>query len=78
MAEQICPNCKNESFNYASGEINKPTIWYCYKCTFKAYEDESLERICLNCNTKSEINLMVNAQNYWWCSKCHKYELIKE
>lgn len=78
MAEQICPNCKNESFNWASQEIDEPTIWYCYKCKFEAYQDERLERICLNCNTKTECNLMVNDQNYWWCSRCNKYELITE
>ncbi len=79
MATQICPNCNEDSFTwYIMEDDDKFTTWLCHSCSFKAYEDESLERICLNCKTKTEIQLIVLDKKYWWCNKCLKYELINE
>lgn len=79
MATQICPNCNKDSFTwYIMADNDKFTKWLCHACSFIAYEEESLERICINCNKKSEIQLIVTDKKYWWCNKCSKYEIIIE
>lgn len=77
MATQICPNCKKNSVTwYIDEEVSSHTIWYCNLCKFTAYEDESLERNCLHCDSKTEMQLIVKDEKYWWCCKCNKYEFV--
>lgn len=79
MATQVCPNCNEDCFTwYIMQDDDKFTTWLCHSCSFKAYEDESIERMCLNCKTKTEIQLIVEDKKYWWCNKCNKFEVIKE
>jgi len=79
MATKICPNCKNDSITWClDEEVNKDTLWYCNRCGYIAYEIEKLERNCSICNTKTELFLIVDEENFWWCTKCDKYEKIRE
>ena len=73
MAEQICPKCKHESFNWSYDDESTPhTYWGCWNCKYSAVEDESLERVCKDCNLKTELRLEDDEQVYWWCSQCGK------
>ena len=79
MATQICPACKEDAFTWSMDE-EKPslTYWGCHKCSYGAYEDESLERECSECTKKTESKLEDDDKIYWWCSNCNKTQLIKE
>ena len=77
MATQICPNCKKDSFTWSIDEEESPlTYWGCYECNYGAYEDESKERICSNCEKKTESRLKDEEKEYWWCSGVHFYYFI--
>ena len=78
MAEQNCPNCKKNAFTWHIDEdISKLTIWYCRKCGYNAFEDESTIRNCSVCGTNTESILEDDLKIYWWCSKCDKVTLIR-
>ena len=78
MTKQICPNCKKSSFNWSiDEEISEFTIWFCYKCEYKAFENESDERNCSKCKKKTESKLKDDKKEYWWCSSCSTTETIK-
>jgi len=72
MSLQICPVCRVRSFTWVMVDqtLNSLTRWTCGVCYYSALEDESLERICKVCDTKSEIFLMDDEIKYWWCSNC--------
>ena len=73
MSTHICPKCKNDSFTWVvDEEISSLTIWGCYNCRYEAIEDESLERICSRCGSKSESYLKDQESEYWWCSNCNR------
>ncbi len=77
MAEQICPNCKVEAITWSMDEGEKPlTKWVCRNCSYVAYEDESFERVCINCGTKNEMRLDDGQKQYWWCCKCNTVKII--
>jgi hypothetical protein len=75
MATQICPNCKSDSFTWSIDDESIYTKWGCYSCNYIAFEDESLERICSNCNEKTEIRLQDETKTYWWCSNCNRVSI---
>jgi hypothetical protein len=78
MATQICPNCKNDAFTWSINEdYSSLTYWFCFKCRYDAYEDESQERICTVCDKKTESRLQDKKQEYWWCSNCNSIKLIE-
>jgi hypothetical protein len=77
MAEQICPKCKQEAFNWTYDEDHTPhTFWKCGNCKYEAYEDESMERPCKDCGSKTESRLEDEQIKYWWCSRCNKVTII--
>ena len=77
MAEQICPNCKVETFNWqVDDDVSPLTIWDCRNCNYRAFENQSDERNCLNCNKKIESKLQDDKKEYWWCSNCNTVEII--
>ncbi len=77
MATQLCPKCQNNSFTwFVDDEKSNLTVWGCYQCNYEAYEDESLERICSNCNKKTESRLKDKDKEYWWCSSCNSVSKI--
>ena len=79
MAELICPNCKRDTFSWTIDEGQNPlTIWGCRSCKYSAHEDESFEKNCKDCGTKTEIRLEDDQKKYWWCSRCNKVSLINE
>ncbi len=78
MANQICPNCLENSFTWSvDDEISDLTIWGCYACSYRALEDESNERNCSRCENRTESRLKDDEKEYWWCSTCNKIESIK-
>ena len=77
LATQICPNCKTDAFTWSIDEEDSALIkWACYHCHYVAFERESLERECSNCNKKSELRLQHKHNKYWWCSNCNRVTLI--
>jgi len=55
MASQICPKCKSNSLFWKVDEDQSPlTIWGCGNCGYRAFENESDERICSDCGKKNE------------------------
>ncbi len=65
MATQICPNCKKDSFTWSIDEDESLlTFWGC-DCGYNALEDESKERICRNCNNKTESRMKDSQKEYW-------------
>lgn len=79
MATQICPNCKLDSFTWSIDEEESTlTKWSCYVCGYIAFEDESLERKCSNCSSKTEIKLEDNLKTYWWCGSCNRITNMNE
>lgn len=78
MGTQLCPKCKNDSFTWSmDDEISDLTIWGCYKCDYRALENESDERNCGKCGKKTESKLKDEENEYWWCSTCNATEIIK-
>lgn len=78
MSTQICPKCKSDSFTWSYDEDRTPTTyWGCGTCGYGALEDESFERTCNTCGTKTEIRLKDDAETYWWCSQCNKVTQIE-
>lgn len=72
MAEQICPKCKQQTFTWTYDDESIPhTYWHCRHCDYEAWEDESFERICESCGTKTESLLEDSVTRYWWCSRCN-------
>jgi hypothetical protein len=76
MATQICPNCKEDAFTWVIVEDNPLTRWGCYKCYYTAWEDESKERVCFNCNKKGELFLKDDEKAFWWCHYCDRVTLV--
>lgn len=77
MAEQICPNCKEQTFGRTYDDESTPhTYWGCRSCGYGASEDETLERVCNNCGTKAESRLEDSVKKYWWCSWCNRVTII--
>ena len=77
MAEQNCPNCKENTFTWYVDEEESPdTIWRCRSCDYIAYEDKSTMRSCSNCKNATESELKDSFKKYWWCSRCDKITLI--
>lgn len=77
MATQICPNCKNDSFTWSVDfDESQLTKWGCSECYYRAWEDESTERMCSNCNKKTESLLKDETKTYWWCSHCNKVTIV--
>jgi len=65
MATQVCPNCKEDSFTwFVDEEVSSLTIWGCSTCGYRAYENESLEKVCANCNQKTECRLEDKEKKY--------------
>jgi DNA-directed RNA polymerase subunit RPC12/RpoP len=77
MATQICPNCKKDSFTWKlDDKISDYTIWDCYECNYRAYENESQIRECENCKKKTNNLMNDEMRKYWWCNNCNKIEII--
>jgi len=77
MATQICPKCQEDSFTWhMDEEESQVTIWWCYKCSYSACEDQKLERECSNCHNKTESLLIDEEGKFWWCNSCNR--IIKE
>ncbi len=75
----ICPNCREQAFTWSYDEENTPpTTWNCSNCSYIAWEDESFERICVSCGTKSEMRLKDEVKIYWYCHVCEKTTTIAE
>jgi len=65
MATQICPSCQLDSFTWSIDEEESPlTKWGCYECGYIAFEDDSLERECSNCQKKIERKLEDTSKKY--------------
>ena len=72
MATQNCPNCMIDNFTWkVDEEVSSLTIWDCGSCLYRAFEDESDERICSKCGKKTESKLKDSKKEYWWCSNCN-------
>lgn len=79
MATQICPECKENAFFWSAGDDEYSlTQWGCWKCGYGACEDESRERVCLECGKKTECHMRDEEKEYWWCSSCNKTEVISD
>jgi len=77
MAEQNCPNCKENTFTWHNDDEESPfTIWSCRNCGYRAFENESTIRNCPNCNKGTDSILNDNIKTYWWCSNCDRTEII--
>lgn len=79
MATQICPNCKEDSFTWATDEnVNGEliTTWSC-SCDYFVYEDESKEKTCEDCGKHAKSELEDENKIYWWCSNYNRTEIIK-
>jgi len=79
MATQICPNCKEDSFTWATDENENGefiTTWGC-SCGYFANEDESKEKTCEDCGKRTKCELEDENKIYWWCSSCNRTEIIK-
>ena len=77
MATQICPNCKADTFTWSIDEEESTlTKWGCYECGYIAWEDETLERVCSNCRSKSEMHLKDDTKELWWCCRCNKVTVV--
>lgn len=78
MATQICPNCKKDNFSWiVDEEESHLTIWDCENCNYRAFENESDERNCSKCGKKTELKLVDDNKEYWWCTNCNTTEIIK-
>lgn len=78
MATQNCPKCRQDSFTWTYDDDQVPTThWSCRACGYRAAEDESFERVCNTCGTKTEIRLEDEAETYWWCSRCNVVNRIE-
>ncbi|MBC9912560.1 hypothetical protein [Chitinophaga varians] len=77
MGQITCPNCQDQAFTWSYDEENTPaTTWNCSSCGYIAREDESFERECAGCRTKSEIRLEDDIKIYWYCHHCEKATFI--
>jgi len=75
MATQICPKCKVDDFTWTMDEEESPlTIWDCGNCNYRAFENESDERICSNCSKGTESKLRDSEKDYWWCFTCNTFK----
>ena len=54
------------------------TVWGCWNCKYIAYEDESFERVCNACQTKTEMRLEDEQKKYWWCCRCNRVTVIND
>ena len=71
MSLHKCPNCKKIGFNwFVDDEISSLTIWGCLECGYRAFEDESKESPCPQCEYPYRIYLKDENSTYWWCSNC--------
>lgn len=71
MSLHKCPNCKEIGFNwFVDDEISTLTIWECWECDHRAFEDESKESPCPECDYPYRIYLKDENSTYWWCSDC--------
>lgn len=51
MSLHKCPNCKEINFNwFVDEETSILTIWNCWGCVYRAFENESKESTCINCD----------------------------
>ncbi|WP_412986526.1 hypothetical protein [Pontimicrobium sp. IMCC45349] len=75
MATQICPNCKKDNFTWYIN-YDGETVWGCSLCNYHAIENESLERTCSICKTKTESHLKDSQKEFWCCSRCNSIEII--
>jgi len=77
MAEQNCPDCKQNAITWHIDYEESPfTIWLCRICGYRAEEDESTVRECSDCNAKTESILQDEVKKYWWCSNCDRVVLL--
>jgi hypothetical protein len=77
MSAHLCPNCRKYSFTWSINLDESPlTKWGCFECYYIAWEDESKERICTNCNNKTESLLQDDQKKYWWCSSCDRITIL--
>ena len=77
MATEICPNCKEDAFTWSIDEEESAlTKWGCYKCSYIAWEDEALERVCSNCGNKTEMYLKDDTKKFWYCCSCNKMTVV--
>ncbi|MFT7156383.1 MAG: hypothetical protein ACI8Q1_001393 [Parvicella sp.] len=75
MATQTCPKCNADSLVWSIDDGDILTQWGC-ECGYVAFEDESLEKICLECSNKSKSKLEDAKSTYWWCFICKTVEKI--
>lgn len=78
MSLHKCPSCKEYGFTWmVDEEISPLTIWNCSECSYQAFEDESNESECPECNYAHRIRLKDEKFEYWWCSECERKTIIK-
>jgi len=78
MSVHKCPNCKDFGFVWQVDEDVSPlTIWDCGECGYRAFEDESLESECPDCNYQFRMFLKDEKLEYWWCTKCGRKTITK-
>jgi hypothetical protein len=71
------PKCKQNYFTWSHDDDRLPTTyWGCGNCGYGAFEDESFERTCNDCGTKTEIRLEDTIEAYWWCNRCNKVTVV--
>ncbi len=71
MAEQYCPNCKEKGFVWGLDEdVSSYTQWFCSICKYHAEENEPLESVCSECNTKNFIYLKSDGEFFKYCTNC--------
>lgn len=77
MSLHKCPNCLEERFSWQNDhEVSLLTIWDCWDCGYRAFEDESLESPCPDCQYKYRMQMKDEVSNYWWCTKCETKTLL--
>lgn len=57
--------------------MSELTSWWCYKCEYQAFENESDEQNCSKCKKRTKSKLKDDKKEYWWCSSCNTIEIIK-
>lgn len=78
MSVHKCPNCKDYGFVWKVDEdISALTIWDCCECGYRAFEDESFESECPDCNYLYRMLLKDEKSEYWWCLKCARKTITK-
>lgn len=73
MSLHKCPKCSKIAFTwFVDEEVSVLTIWGCWECNYRAFEDESKESKCPDCNSPGRIELKDEYSEYWWCIRCER------